>query len=811
MIRPLTLVAVCYAVGILAGRILEPPPLLCLMVGAGLFGLAAMSARWRLWLVFTLFATLGCAHQGIEFQPISPLDLRRVLPAEPRIATVRGRLLGSPVLRRLPVDDEIKERSTGRLSVSAIKLGDTWQPTSGWLVASVAANLEGRFHDGQQVELTGVITSPPGPKAPGLFDYRTFLENQGVHFLLRLDDVREWTLAPGNRIVGPGFSERFIGWAKTTLARGLPDDEATSLLWAMALGWKAALTDEVAEPFMRSGTLHIFAISGLHIALIAGILVKLAVLVRVPRRWCFLPVMALLWFYIGATGWQSSAVRSGVMMSVVLLGWALNRPPDLLNSLFAAAFLILVWEPLQLFQASFQLSFSVVLSIALFSTALEARFRRWFEPDAFLLRDLRPRWKRARDGGLRWLAKGFAVSGAAWIGSLPLTAHYFHLVTPGSLLANLAIVPVSGVALAGCIASLISGPWMPAVAEVFNHAAWTCMNAMIQTSRTVADLPGAAWFVPSPTGLEMALFSMAVVALGFGRFRPGLLRRLGATAAIALVLCLSARAWIDRDRVRLTILPLNGGHAIHVDANGRASDLLVDTGDAVTADLVLRPFLRNQGVNRLPRLALTHGDVRHVGGAVPIVAAFGIAELDLGPVTFRSTVYRKVVSEIEASACKVVRLGTNALIPGWKVLHPLAGDRFTQADDGAMVLLGTIHGVRWLLVADLGRDGQEALRLRHGAGLKADIVVSGLPSRGEPLNDVLLDLIQPQLIVLVDAELPAGERARPELKERLTRRGVPVLFTRTEGAVTAETSVDGSCELRTMGGGVFNLKPRPAP
>jgi competence protein ComEC len=469
--------------------------------------------------------------------------------------------------------------------------------------------------------------------------------------------------------------------------------------------------------------------------------------------------------------------------------------------------LILVWEPLQLFQASFQLSFSVVLSIALFSSAMEARFRRWFEPDQFLAKDLRTGWKRAGDSVLRWLVKAFAVSFAAWIGSLPMTAYYFHLVTPGSLLANLVIVPVSGVALAGVVASLVCGAWSPAVSEVFNHAAWACMNAMIQTSGTVAHLPGASWFVPSPTLLEMVLFGAAVAALGFGRFKPGFLRRLGATAAAALALCLATRVWIDHGRVRLTILPLNGGHAIHLDANGRASDL-VDTGDAVTADLVLRPFLRAQGVNSLPRLALTHGDVRHVGGAPKMVDAFGIAELDLATLNFRSPVYRKVVSQIEASACKVTRVTPDVAVAGWVVLHPFPGDKFTQADDGALVLRGTAHGVRWLLLSDLGRDGQEALLLRRSEDLRADIVVVGLPTRGEPLNDALLELIRPQLIVVADAEFPSAERARPELRQRLERQAVPVLFTRTEGAITSETTAGGSCELRTMGGRVIRLKPR---
>ena len=111
--------------------------------------------------------------------------------------------------------------------------------------------------------------------------------------------------------------------------------------------------------------MHLFAIDGLRIVLISGMLVALLRVLQVSRAWCGLVAIPLIWFYTAATGWESSAIRASVMMTVVLGGWALQRPGDTINSLAAAAFIILLWEPRQLFQASFQLSFFVVLVIAL--------------------------------------------------------------------------------------------------------------------------------------------------------------------------------------------------------------------------------------------------------------------------------------------------------------------------------------------------------------------------------------------------------------------------------------------------------------
>src|SRR6185503_15575913 len=153
-------------------------------------------------------------------------------------------------------------------------------------------------------------------------------------------------------------------WAQQALARGLPvEDEALRLEWALTLGWKPALTEEVSEPFVRAATYHIFAVDGLRMAIIFGIFFSLLRALSVPRAMCGLLLVPLIWFYTGLTGWPASAVRATVMLTVVIGGWVLQRPGNLVNSLFAAVVIILVWQPQQLFQAGFQLSFLVVLRI----------------------------------------------------------------------------------------------------------------------------------------------------------------------------------------------------------------------------------------------------------------------------------------------------------------------------------------------------------------------------------------------------------------------------------------------------------------
>jgi competence protein ComEC len=256
----------------------------------------------------------------------------------------------------------------------------------------------------------------------------------------------------------------------------------------------------------------------------------------------------------------------------------------------------------------------------------------------------------------------------------------------------------------------------------------------------------------------------------------------------------------SRDETDLTVLPLNGGHAVWVDAAGQKNDWLVNCGDENAVQFTLKPFLRAQGVSKIPRLVLTHGDARNCGGAEPLNELFGIGELWTSNARFRSTAYRDAISEFEKSArLKIFNCGDTAGC--WQVLFPADTNHFSPADDQTLVLRGNFHGSKILLLSDLSRAGQDTLLSRTN-DLRADIVIAGLPDGSEPLCDALLDAIQPKVIVIADSEFPATRRAGRELKNRLAGKNIPVIYTRTSGAVEIVTDKHG-WKLRTMDGQQF--------
>lgn len=800
MKRPLVPVALLYGCGLLLAAFWQPS-LLVLFIAALLLALTAIFLRHaRYLLIWPLITFAGWINLVCHTAILSPHDLRLQLTNAPEDLQVRGELGETPSRRAFIRDDQESWRTLATLNVTALGRGKNWKAAYGRIVIITPGKVPETFFAGQPVEIAGIITTPPSALAEGLFDYRAYLRHQGIYFQLKADSPDRWQLLSTNQT--RPLSDRFLAWAQDTMSRGLTEpDEPLKLLWAMTLGWRAGVTDEVYEPFMQSGTMHIFAISGLHIALIAGILVAVLRVLQMPRLWCGTAIIPLIWFYTGVTGWQPSAVRATVMMSILIGGWSLKRPSNLLNSLAAAALVILLFDPQQLFQASFQLSFFVVLSIALLMPPLEKFRDRLVRTDPLLPRELIPIWKRITNAGLRIVLTWLAISFAAWLGSWPLVAHYFHIFSPVTLLANLLIVPLSSLALACSLGSLICGSWFPFATELFNHSAWFWMKLMIAISHSAIKFPQAFFYVASPRAMDFAIYYGVLIAILSGwAFR----RR--KTAVMALFILITFYGWrghVARNTTTITCLPLNGGSAVFVHAGHFKDCLLVDCGNTNSVEFVTKPFLHAQGVNHLPNLALTHGDLRNVGGAAEICESFTVNKVFTSGVRFRSSAYKQLVGTLADGKRAIVRRGDS--LCGWTVLHPVT-NQFPQADDHALVLRRDFNGTRVLLLSDLGKPGQRAL-LETTNDLRAEIVVTGLPEQTEPLCESLLEAVQPQFIIVMDSEFPATRRAGLELRARLARRNIPVIYTRTAGAATI--SLQAGRRISTMNGATFveNSKP----
>ena len=255
MKRPLVGVTLAYVGGLLLAECFQPSLALLFAISLSIAAAALGIGRARPWLIWPLLFCTGWTNLVWQTVPVSPDDLRLSQGETAEIVTVRGRLCETPAHRIYVRDEEESVRSIAQVRVSHRQhRGANWRAALGEVLVITPVLLADDYFAGQEVEVTGVLAPPPVPVAEGLFDYRAYLRRHGVYYQLTAASTNDWRrLSAGTT---PPLSDRFLRWARETLARGLPEeDESLRLIWAMTLGWKPALTNEVYEPFMRSGTM----------------------------------------------------------------------------------------------------------------------------------------------------------------------------------------------------------------------------------------------------------------------------------------------------------------------------------------------------------------------------------------------------------------------------------------------------------------------------------------------------------------------------------------------------------------------------
>jgi competence protein ComEC len=608
--------------------------------------------------------------------------------------------------------------------------------------ATVRVRWKGEPKLGDEIRLTGIAETLPPSRNPGVFDLRAYLARQDVYDSVFVRYPEDGTIVRGERgNLLLRWAAKSRVWMQATLTRGLEDSpDVAALISGMALGLRHETQDDIEEPFQQTGTLHLFAVAGLHVGIIAQLLWILARLLRLTRRTAAATIIPFLFFYSAVTGLHVSSLRAATMAAVLLGGICLERPVLALNSLAAAAVVILAVDPTQLFSSGFQLSFAVVAGIIIFQSRLFRPLLRLSATDPFLPRSLVSRARLFFERGYAWMARGISVSAAAWAGSFLLIIWYFYLVTPISLLANLSVIPVAFAILAVALMSLLAAPFSSALSVIFNNANWSLARIVLGLVHAFAQLPGGHVYVERPH-------------------------------------------WPSGARAEIIVLDAGAGAAVHLRADGE--DWLFDAGSARNYDGFLRDYLHSRGVDRLDGLLLSHGDSLHIGGAAAVLDEFRPRRVLDNAAPDRSRVHHDLFVRRPQAVARgsAVRLSAHVLA---RILYPPAGFKAKAADDEALVVRLEIDGRhRILLLSDSGRQTETAL-LAAPNELKSDILIKGRHYSGEVDTEEFLAAVQPQLIVATSVDFPTRERVPDDWAQKVRQRGITLFRQDETGAVKLE-------------------------
>lgn len=609
---------------------------------------------------------------------------------------------------------------------------------------------------GDELALFGTAEAIPPPRNPGEFDMRSYLRRQDITRQLIVRYAENGTVVKhslGNIVLRA--AQRSREWLRATLTRGLDDSpDVQNLISGMALGLRHQTPEDIEEPFQQTGTLHLFAVAGLHVGIVAQLLWIVASVARVPRKTATVIIIFLLFFYAAVTGLHTSSVRAALMAAVLLGGFLVERKVYSLNSLAVAAFILLCWNTNELFSSGFQLSFAVVATILLVAQPAFRFLRKRLSFDPFLPRTLYTPMQRITDKVLWWIARGTSVSFAAWVGSLPLMLWYYNLVTTISVVSNLVVVPIAFFVLAGALISAIAAPFSTQLSLIFNNANWLLSRMIIGAVHLFAMLPAGHFYVEHPH--------------------------------------LPTGAVLD-----ITALDVGTGGAIHVRT--ARIDWLIDAGRKRDFDRTVRPYLRARGTNSLDALLLTHADAAHIGGAADAIAAFAPrTTIQTGARARSPTAHQLALlmqtrtERVMAAAPAEYSLSHSVTA---RVLYPPAGFEADSADDQAIVVQLLVDSQpRVLLMSDSG-EATERVLLANGADLRADVIIKGQHRSGISGSPEFLDAVRPQAIIATSSDFPQNEQLKDDWIALLQQRGIRLFRQDQTGAVRLLMKRNGSLEL----------------
>ena len=572
---------------------------------------------------------------------------------------------------------------------------------------------------GDTVIFEAYLRSPGGLRNPHGFNYRRYLNLEGVVAVAypynedKLLSHRSAYTFPGDMLFGIRTGIR------ATVERLFPDATSPTVL-ALVTGERGTLANEVSEEYRRSGLAHLLAISGLHVGILYLILIVLCT--RLPLRWRSIAILAILWLNVLITGGNPPVLRATLIVTVFELGRLLQRTASPMQSISLAGFIILLFDPADLFSVGFQLSFAAVIAIALFYPRIMTYFRYRFHG-----LDGKP-W-------LYGLLQMLAVTLCAQLGTAPIALVHFGSFNMLAVVLNLGAIPLMFVAVAaqylGLMVSLISIQ----AGVVFAVPAHLALNAIQelaafgsqQTLFTIDAVGAAPWLLAFYVALlyyvlknELRIAQRAAVAFG----------------CIAAVIAISSIEPLNpaMPPMKVAFLDVGQGDACVVTTPDGAA-MLIDAGPSYRSgdegERTIVPYLRGEGIRDIDALVLTHSDNDHIGGTASVCAYAHVDRLYYTGLweTDETVEHTEDAIEMEHTWTKSVAAGDTIALGEFVrvyVLSPSQGDPFAESTNESSVVLQIVYeNTSFLLTGDAGEDSEVWMTSHFGDALESDVLKAG--------------------------------------------------------------------------------------
>ncbi|NJP21018.1 MAG: DUF4131 domain-containing protein [Hydrococcus sp. CRU_1_1] len=517
--------------------------------------------KWQLWLTAGLVAIFAVVYFQIRIPQPGSNDVSNLLKEsnnKSQFVTVTGKILTQT---RLTSSDRVQFW----FEAQQLQKRGNEQQVTGKLYVTVPPEQGTNLYPTQKIEIRGILYQPSSPSNPGSFDFRAYLANQGAFAGLKgleIESMEEETPTWGLWQLRQRIVNAQVLWM------GKPEG---LLLGSMVLGQRAVdLPSDIRDAFIKAGLAHILAASGFQVSLLLGVVIRLTG--RFSARSQFILGLCTIGLYLGLTGLQASVARAGVMGVGALVALIAERKVRQLGSLLVAGTLLLLFNPLWIWDLGFQLSFLATFGLIVTMPALEKRLD-WLPPA---------------------LATLISLPLAASVWTFPLLLHAFSVVATYSIPANIIAAPlVSAISLGGMVsagAALLYPPIGSAIAWLLYYPT----HLLVQLVQFFTTLPGSSLAVGR---LSLGWMLLIYLLMALVWLHPWWQRRWWLVGLVIVSLIVIPIRYSQLNLLQVTIFATKQAPVLVIQDRGKVA--LINSGDRNTAKYTIVPFLNRQGINRL--------------------------------------------------------------------------------------------------------------------------------------------------------------------------------------------------------------------
>lgn len=366
-------------------------------------------------------------------------------------------------------------RTSFVFKAEGIQIGNLNYASCGRILVYLKEKID--FSYGEELILRGCLSRPANIRNAFGRSYRGYLSDQGIRSVMRVKTGMDLIRLNKNKGFPPKRLAVFLKKKIEGMIFRHTSSPAAAVLDAMILGDKRHIPWFINDSMMRTGTIHILVVSGFNVGIVAFIILLFLKVIRLPRKTRLAVAVLLLIVYCFITGASNPVVRATVMAAVFLLAYLFKREPDIYNSLGLSASFILAFNPRQLFDIGFQLSFVSVFSIIFVYPKIRALLR----VESLKIRPL------------VFLLDGCLVSFSCWLATCFPIAYYFKIFSPVTVLANLAIVPLATLVTLCGFSLIIISLTLPSLAAYFSYTEKLLVMLLLNINAFLARLPAACF------------------------------------------------------------------------------------------------------------------------------------------------------------------------------------------------------------------------------------------------------------------------------------------------------------------------------